>query len=124
MAFDYQSFEDGHILAIYTDTVLTMEDIQDIDLFIRNHCHQIEGNVNIITDLMLTEEFPRNVLELNREMKWIHESNLGWIVFLSGNHYLNILLDTAMNISGHSYIVLDNFDAAMSLVSNQYDPVL
>lgn len=123
MAFDYQIFEDGHVLAIHTETVLTMDDIHDIDFLIRSHCHQIEGKVHVIADLMPTEDYPRNVVELNHEMKWIQENNLGWVVFLSRNHYLNMLLDTAMHISGHNYIMLDNFEAAMSLVSIPYDPV-
>ena len=123
MAFEYQAFENGHILAIRTEEVLTMDDIYDIDFLIRSYCHQIERNVHIIVDMMLTEAYPRNVLALNHEMKWIHEDKLGWVVFLSDNHYLNILLDTAMHISGHNYIMLDNFDAAMNLVSMEYEPV-
>ena len=123
MNFDYQSFEYGHILAIRTETVLTLEDVQAIDELIRSHCHQIEGTVHIIADLMPTEVFPRNVIDLRHEMNWVHEANLGWVVFLSENYYLNMLLDTAMNMSGRNYLMLDNFDAALSLVTNQYEPV-
>jgi|GEM_PF-5182456 len=123
MGFDYQTFNYGHVLAIRTEHDLTLDDIHEIDHLIRSHCHQIEGNVHIIVDLMMTEQYPRNVVDMKHEMEWVHQENLGWVVFLSENYYLNKMLDAAMHLSGHNYVMLNDFQAALNLVSVSYEPV-
>ena len=121
MGFAYELYENGHILAIHSDEYLTIEDIQDMDVLIRNHCRRMQSSVHIVFDLMMVEDYPRNVLELQHELHWTREENLDWVIFISNNHYLNVMLDTAMHLSGHSYLMLDDFDAAMNIVYSEYE---
>jgi hypothetical protein len=117
MSFSLEARNNGNVLIIRTQETLTRDDMVHMSNEIRTHCRQIEGTVHIVADMMATEQYPRNVVELKKVVTWTHESNLGWVVYLSNNHYLNVVLDAVMHMSGHSYLMLDNFDAALMIVS-------
>ena len=117
MNFNIEPRNNGNVLIIRTEETLTQEDMQYMSNEIRTHCRQIDGTVHIVADMLATETYPRNVVQLKKVVTWTHESNLGWVVYLSNNHYLNIVLDAVMHMSGHSYLMLDSFDAALAIVS-------
>lgn len=117
MSFSLETLNNGHVLLIRTEEVLTEDDMVDMSNAIRSYCHQTDGLVHIVADMFATEQYPHNVVELKKVVTWTHERNLGWVVFLSNNHYLNVVLDAVMNMSGHTYLMLDNLESAMTLVS-------
>lgn len=117
MGFSLEAINNGRVLVVRTGDTMTHEDFAAMSKEIRTHCHNQNNEiVHIVADMMLTQEYPRNVLQLRKVVTWTHEPNLGWVIYLSQNHYLNVVLDAIMHVSGHSYLMLDNFEAALSLV--------
>lgn len=118
MGFSLEAINDGRVLVVHTEETLTQQDFAAMSNAIRSHCRgNGEAIVHIVADMMLTESYPRNVVQLKKVVTWTHEVNLGWVIYLSQNHYLNVVLDAVMHMSGHGYLMLDNFDAALSLVT-------
>lgn len=117
MSFNLETLNNGHVLLIRTEEILTEDDMRGMSNEILSHCRQIEETVHIVADMFATEKYPHNVLDLKKVMTWTNEQNLGWVIFLSNKHYLNVVIDAVMNMSGHTYLMLDNLESAMTLVS-------
>jgi hypothetical protein len=116
MSYNVQLLNNGNALLVRTGETVTMDEMTEINNKILTYSRQASGTFHLIADMMETRTHPNNVIELKKSIHWTDEPNLGWVIYLSQNHYLNILVDTVMSMYGQTYLVLDNLDAAMSIV--------
>ena len=116
MSYSVELLNGGGALLIQTGETVTVDEFEEINAKILMYSQQAPGKFHLITDMLDTRHHPNNVVELKHAVHWTREPNIGWVIYLSNNHYLNILVDTIMNMHGQNYLVLDSLDAAMAVV--------
>jgi len=117
MSYSLELINEGNPLFIQTGETVTAAEFAEINEQILMYSRQASGTFHLIANMLATQHHPNNVLELKRAVQWTREPNIGWVIYLSNNHYLNIVMDTIMNMHGQSYLVLDDVDAALAIVA-------
>lgn len=117
MSYQIQLLNEGNALLVRTGKCVTMDEFTEINEKILMYSREAPGTFHLITDMLETREHPNNVLEFKHSVHWTREPNIGWVIYLSDNHFLNMLVDTAMNMHGQSYLVLNDLKAAMSIIA-------
>ena len=113
MSYQMQLLNNGHALLVRTGESVTMDEFAEINEKILNYSRAAAGTLHLITDMMQTREHPRDEVEF----QWASEPNIGWVIYLSNNQHLNTMVDTAMNLYGQNYLVLNDMKAAMAIIA-------
>ncbi|MDQ7027849.1 MAG: hypothetical protein Q9P01_17330 [Anaerolineae bacterium] len=116
MPYQMRLLNEGHVLLVQTGECVTMDEFAEINEKILMYSREAPGTFHLITDMLETREHPHSVRDFKHAVHWTREQNIGWVIYLSDNHFLNVLVDAAMNMHGQSYLVLNDLQAAMSII--------